>query len=66
MKDSLNLYSIEFEPMYPVPSGMIVLARNEEDAMDIATKELTHTKPISATLIDADKPKVIFFEDGDY
>ena len=62
----MNLYEIDFKPMYPVPSGLIVLAKNKKSALEIAETALTHTKPKKATLIEQDYEKVIFFESGDY
>lgn len=62
----LNLYSINFVPMFPVPSGLIILAHSSEEAMEIASKTLEHTKPEGATLIKSDEPGVVFFESGDY
>lgn len=62
----LKLYDIEFSPMWPVPSGLIVLAKSNKEAMKIAKETLTHTKPQKATFIKMDKSKVVFFESGDY
>jgi hypothetical protein len=62
----LNIYSVEFTSMWPVPSGLIILARTEEEAMKIAKDTIKHTEPIKATLIKADIPKVVFYESGDY
>ena len=68
MKDikNLKIYEIEFEPMWPVPSGLIVLARTNAEAMKIAKETIIHAEPEKATLIKADKPKVVFYESGDY
>ena len=63
---NLNIYEIEFSPMWHVPSGLIVLARTNAEAMKIANETITHTEPVKATLIKADKPKVVFYESGDY
>ena len=62
----LKIYQIYFEPMYPVPYGLIILAKDKRQAMSIAMKNITHTKPTEAILIDTDEPKVIFYESGDY
>ena len=64
--DNLKLYKIEFNPMYPVPSGLIVLAKSNRQAMKIAKVALVHVNPIKAIFIKADKPKIVFFESGDY
>ena len=62
----MKLYEIDFSPMWPVPSGLIVLAKSKQQALKIAKETLTHTEPREATLIKMDKPKVVFFESGDY
>ena len=62
----LKLYKIDFEPMYPVPSGLIILARTNKEAMEIAKETIAHTKPIKATIIKSDKLGVVFYESGDY
>lgn len=64
--EELKIYEIDFDPMWPVPSGLIVLARTNSEAMKIAYETIKHTQPIKATLIKADKPKVVFYESGDY
>lgn len=65
--NNFKIYEIEFKPMWPVPSGLIILAKTNKEAMKIAAKTLGHfTKPEKATLIKSDKSKVIFFEDGEY
>jgi len=62
----MKLYEIDFSPMWPVPSGLIVLAKSKKQALKIAKETLTHTEPREATLIKMDKPKVVFFESGNY
>ena len=62
----MKLYEIDFSPMWPVPSGLIVLAKSKKSALKIAKETLKHTEPREATLIKMDKPKVVFFESGDY
>ena len=62
----MKLYKIDFDPMYPVPSGLIVLAKSKKGALKIAKETLKHTEPIEATLIKMDKPKVVFYESGNY
>ena len=64
--ESLKIYEIQFEAMFPVPNGLLILAKSNKEAMEIAAKTLSHTKPINATCIKQDKSKVIFFESGNY
>ena len=66
METQLDLYKMEFDPINPVPYGLLILAWSEEQAMEIASKTLTHCKPKKATIIRQDEPKVVFFESGEY
>lgn len=63
---NLKIYEVAFDPILPAPSGLIVLARSNAEAMKIARETIKHTEPEKATLIKLDKPKVIFYESGDY
>ena len=64
----MKLFEVDFEPMWPVPSGLIILANNKLEAWEIANKTLAHVTvvPDNVKEIIMDKPKVIFFESGDY
>ncbi len=64
--ERLKLYEIEFTPVWAVPSGLIVLAKSNREAMSIAKMTLTHTHPEKATLIKMDSSKVVFYESGEY
>ncbi len=64
----MKLFEINFEPMWPVPCGCIILAEDEKEALKMAKEVITHTK-ISAediTEYDMTKSKVVFYESGDY
>lgn len=63
---NLRLYKIDFEPMWAVPSGLIILARTNKEAMKIAKETIAHTKPIKATIIKLDGSGVVFYESGNY
>lgn len=64
----LNLYAVDFSPMYPVPSGLVILANSKESAFEIAKKTVTHCEVLieDVSLIESDCEKVIFYESGDY
>ena len=63
---ALKLYSVQFDSLYPVPSGLIILAIDEEQAMNIASETVKHTHVKSVTEIDNQEPRVVFFASGDY
>ena len=63
----MKLYTIDFDPMWPVPCGLVILAENEEQALELASKEVTHTKVKGILKVqELDQPKVIFYESGNY
>ena len=53
--------------MWPVPCGLVILAENEEQALELARQTVTHTEVIGVLKVqELDKPKVVFYESGDY
>lgn len=74
----MNIYEVAFEPIYPVPSGFVIMADNENQALVFATDYLLDKgmsiENVKVTQMDfgtmkitgLDKPQVIFFESGDY
>lgn len=62
----MKIFKVEFSPMYPVPYGLIIAAKNIEEAMSITNKTIEHTKDYEIKEIDIRKSKVIFYESGDY
>lgn len=75
----MNIYEVGFEPVYTgVPSGFVIMADNENQALIFATDYLSDksmsTENVSVTQMDfgamkitgLDRPQVIFFESGDY
>jgi len=63
----MKLYKVDFEPMWPVPSGLVLLAENDEQCKEIIKKTITHTDKIYEIVeIPMDKPLVVFYESGDY
>ena len=74
----MNIYEVGFEPLYPVPSGFVIMASNEAEALAFAIQYLSD-KSMSIENVSVfelqfgamkitglDKPQVIFFESGDY
>lgn len=74
----MNIYEVSFEPLYPVPSGFVIMSSNEAEALAFAIQYLSDKsmsiENVSVTQMDfgamkitgVDKPQVIFFESGDY
>ena len=64
---TLKLYSVDFRPMFPVPSGLIILASNEEEARDIANETLGQygLKVRSIESLPMERG-VVFYQSGEY
>jgi len=62
----MKLYKIDFDPMWPVPCGLVLLAENDEQAKEITERTITHTNLYKIKEIDMSKSGVVFYESGDY
>jgi len=63
----MKLYTIDFNPMWPVPCGLVILANNEQEALELARETVRHTEVRGVLKVqELDKPKVVFYESGDY
>lgn len=61
----MRLYKAEFDPMYPVPSGLIILAEDEGQAWKIAKETVKHTEVKALEEISM-QSGVVYYESGDY
>ena len=53
--------------MWSVPCGLVILANNEQEALELARETVSHTEVRGILKVqELDKPKVIFYESGDY
>ncbi len=62
----MRVFEVEFDPMWPVPSGLLIAAETLEEAMAIAHKTVKHTEVKEVNEVNLTKPGVIFYESGDY
>lgn len=62
----MKIYSIDFAPMWPVPSCLIIAAENETNALKLAEETITHTEVRWIKEIDTSKACVIKYESWDY
>ena len=65
-KGIMRIYSVEFEPMWPVPNGLIIAAHGIDECDKIARETITYTTEFTIKEIDITEPCVIFYESGDY
>jgi len=63
----LKLYKIEFTPVWPVPHGLIILAEDDIECMEIIDKTITHDAGnIVIVECDSSKSGVVWYESGEY
>ena len=62
----MKIYKVDFSPMWPVPSGLIIAAPSMEMARIMAENTIKHTKQFSVEEVSVIEPSVIFYESGDY
>ena len=64
----MKLYDVDFKPMYPVGGCCIILAKDIDEAFEMAKKEITHTKIKieDITEMELDESKIICYLSGDY
>lgn len=62
---NLNVYTVEFAPVWPVGCCLVILAKDRAEATAIAAKTIRHTKEFTVTK-HPDKPGVVVYKSGDY
>lgn len=62
----MKLFKADFEPIYPVGCGLVILAETVQEAADIASETIMHTNTFSLEEIPMDKSRIVFYDDGDY
>jgi hypothetical protein len=69
LENKMKLFKAHFEPMQVFEGsggGLVILARSFQDAADIASETIMHVSAFSLEEIPMDKPRVVFYNDGDY
>lgn len=65
----MKLFEVNFKPMWPVPSGLIIKAKDIGQAYRLAVQTVTHTRVERSDIKEielSDDAQVIFYEPGDY
>ena len=62
----MKIFKVEFEGMWPVPCGLVIAAKDECAAHNIAKKTITHTDKFKITEVDISQDCVVFYESGEY
>ena len=66
MKKEIKIYKVLFKPKFPVPCGLIIAAKNKDEAEKIADETIKHTDDFMVMELDTSKPSVLFYESGNY
>ncbi len=66
MEKVLKLFTVEFDPIYPVGGCLVILAYDFNKAIGIAKETIKHTKKLQISEVEMDKPKVVVYLSGDY
>ena len=62
-----KVYTVEFEGMWAVPHGLVIVATSRSEAWEIAKKTITHTEVKLTDVNEYDRGVgVVFYESGDY
>ena len=65
MSKRLKLYTVDFEPVYPVGCCLVLLAHDLEEAVEIAGKTIKHTGVFRAEEVEM-RAGVVQYVSGDY
>lgn len=65
MSKRLKLYTVDFEPVYPVGCCLVLLAHDTEEAEAIARQTITHTSVFEVKEFKM-RAGVVEYMDGDY
>ena len=65
-KKEMEIYEVEFSPMYPVGHVLIIAAESRYQAKKIAEKTVTHAKIEGIKKVNIQKPRVITYLSGNY
>ena len=64
-----KLYEVDFEPMWPVPCGLIISAKDIDTATKLAKDTLAKNGLTMITITEIELEEdgtVVFYESGDY
>jgi hypothetical protein len=66
MKKGLKIFTVEFEGHYPVGNCLVLAARNQNEAEEMAKKTIIHTTEMVVNEMIITKPQIIEYMSGDY
>lgn len=62
----MKIFKVDFKGIYPVGNCLIIAANNQDEATEIASKTIAHTKEFTVRELVIEKPCVIAYVSGDY
>lgn len=66
MDNSLKIYRVEFEGLWPVGNCLVLAAFNQEQAEEMTRKTLTFTDNFVVNELILNEPQIIKYLSGDY
>ena len=66
MKEGLKIYTVEFIPIWPVPSCLILAAGSQNEAEQMAKEKIKHTDVFTVKEVIIEQPRIIKYLSGDY
>lgn len=63
--EQLKVFTVDFDPMWPVGCALVILAETQEQATQIAKDTIKHTNEFTVTE-HPQKPGVVVYLSGDY
>ena len=61
-----KIFTVDFEPIYPVGCSLVILADDGYEALLIARDTIKHTDEFIITTFDMSKSGVVVYQSGDY
>lgn len=66
MKKGLKIFRVEFKGAWPVGNCLVLAARNQNEAEEMAKKTIAHTKEMVVNEMTINKPQIIEYLSGEY
>lgn len=63
---NLKIFTVDFPPVWPVGCGLVIAAKDKEEAEQIAKTTIKHTGEFTVKECDLSSSCVLFYESGDY
>ena len=66
MKKGLKIFRVEFDGVYPVGNCLVLAARNQDEAEEMAKKTIAHTTDMVVNEMTINESQIIEYLSGEY